>query len=632
MANKLYAEASIADIADAIREKNGTQTQYKVAQMGDAVRAITTGIEPEKYEWQQTPSAVQNYLDNVDYSGVAYDTSDVQDYATASEVPALAIGKDVTVEAGTLDVGGYRKSVPAGTQTIYNCIPGAYTPYSLDANGDIAQAGTLRPTKQLRQIRCATTNCRDLGGWACDGGHIKYGILYRSGEINAADADIFLNQLGLKIELDLTADGSPSAIPGIRYVAPGQAVYYSITQRDAWKTNLRAVFDAAKYNEPLIFHCSMGADRTGTLACIIEGLLGVSQSDLDKDYELTSFAAVSFLRRRDGNYQGGTADWKHLISAIQALSGSTFRDKCVNFVASLGFTASEINAFRAAMIDGTPETVTPEIDTFTVTNNLSHATSDNPATSAAEFQPYEANITPASGYVISEVQVTMGGVDITSQAFVGEQIPAGTLNITANGNYDVAWKSSINVNVPSQETPRLPAEYQEVEWVSGVGTTLDIPITESADWSLDIESDMEFLPGSSRTLVGMGTGSGCYFGKSADGKVEMGGSVYVTGATPTARNKIGYYVIPGKGYTKIGSTSASRTGSIHGTTWSPLGLSGYTGNGVKLYHLIIVTDGFITNDLIPCYRKSDTKIGLYDLVQSSFFAMSGGTVAKGGNV
>lgn len=42
MSKKLYEETNIQDIADAIRVKNGTQNQYTVAQMGNAVRAITT--------------------------------------------------------------------------------------------------------------------------------------------------------------------------------------------------------------------------------------------------------------------------------------------------------------------------------------------------------------------------------------------------------------------------------------------------------------------------------------------------------------------------------------------------------------------------------------------------------------
>ena len=40
MSKKLYEESSIQDIANAIREKNGTTTKYKVAEMGAAVTAL----------------------------------------------------------------------------------------------------------------------------------------------------------------------------------------------------------------------------------------------------------------------------------------------------------------------------------------------------------------------------------------------------------------------------------------------------------------------------------------------------------------------------------------------------------------------------------------------------------------
>ncbi len=43
MSKKLYEESSIRDIANAIREKNGTTTKYKVAEMGAAVRDLPTG-------------------------------------------------------------------------------------------------------------------------------------------------------------------------------------------------------------------------------------------------------------------------------------------------------------------------------------------------------------------------------------------------------------------------------------------------------------------------------------------------------------------------------------------------------------------------------------------------------------
>ena len=50
MAKKLYEEASVQAIAAAIREKNGGATKYKVAEMADAVRALSGS---EAVEWHQ---------------------------------------------------------------------------------------------------------------------------------------------------------------------------------------------------------------------------------------------------------------------------------------------------------------------------------------------------------------------------------------------------------------------------------------------------------------------------------------------------------------------------------------------------------------------------------------------------
>lgn len=51
MAEVLVQDSSLQDIADAIREKNGTETTYKPSEMGDAVRGISggggSGVPPE---------------------------------------------------------------------------------------------------------------------------------------------------------------------------------------------------------------------------------------------------------------------------------------------------------------------------------------------------------------------------------------------------------------------------------------------------------------------------------------------------------------------------------------------------------------------------------------------------------
>lgn len=51
-------------------------------------------------------------------------------------------------------------------------------------------------------------------------------------------------------------------------------------------------------NYPIIFHCRGGADRTGSLAFILNALQGVSEADLIKDYEFAKNRMVQHLMRR----------------------------------------------------------------------------------------------------------------------------------------------------------------------------------------------------------------------------------------------------------------------------------------------------------------------------------------------
>lgn len=427
MANKLYEESHIQDIALAIREQNGTSAKYTVAQMGEAVRAIQTGIEPDEHTWNQIPTAVKNFLDNVTYDPNDYSTSQIANYApsTADVNNTYPIGITVETDSGVLDRNGYEVAVQSGNTTLYNDIPNQYTEFVNRNNGAVLRAGTLKPTGALRQIKCATSNVRDLGGWTCDGGTVKYGKLFRGGELQEADLDIFLNQLGIRHELNLRgtaeAEGEVTALRDyVGYTCPEQYVWYTIADnyKETWKEILRCAFDCATKNKPMYFHCSAGADRTGTVACILEAILGMSQSDIDKDYELTSFATGvstdNAARRRN------ESEWQGLINQINALTvGSTFRDKVINWVASLGFTADEINAYRTAMIDGTPDVVSLNVETYTVTNTLGAVETDNTATTAVQYQPYEAELTAPDGYAISNLKITMGGVDVTASVFKG---------------------------------------------------------------------------------------------------------------------------------------------------------------------------------------------------------------------
>ena len=58
---------------------------------------------------------------------------------------------------------------------------------------------------------------------------------------------------------------------------------------ELYQQAIRCIIGWLGEGKTVYFHCAEGADRTGTLAFLIEALLGVSESDLSKDYELTTF-------------------------------------------------------------------------------------------------------------------------------------------------------------------------------------------------------------------------------------------------------------------------------------------------------------------------------------------------------
>lgn len=414
MAKKLYEEASVQDIAAAIREKTGGTETYKIAQMGNAVRGITGA---EAIAWHQCPEAVRNYLANVTYDPNDYTTSQIANYA-----PATAV------------VSNYKPiGQTAGGVTHYNEVPNVPTPF---ASG--REAGTLKPLDTLRWIRtrdgsAEAWNVRDLGGWSCDGGTVKYGLLIRGGRISAEDRAVLVGQLGVQHEIDLRGKEDRPPYDGdvatesplgsdVWFTIADKAASYALTPVATWQLYLRCVIDAVTHREPVYFHCTAGADRTGTLACVLEGLLGMSQSDIDKDYELTCFYSGTetdaAARRRN------EPEWKRLINAINAVSGDTFRDKCVHFaVGTCGMSMADINAYRAAMTNGTPETLHWY---QTIAKNLTGCTISNAASQVEYGEAYTATIAAESGKTLNSVVIKMGGVDITATAY---SAGSGAINI-----------------------------------------------------------------------------------------------------------------------------------------------------------------------------------------------------------
>ena len=102
------------------------------------------------------------------------------------------------------------------------------------------------------------------------------------------------------------------------------------------------LLDAKNY--PLVFHCIAGADRTGTLAYVVEALCGVSDGDMLFDWELTALVNLDVGFAHEKRYD-------KLVDGFLNYPGSTTAERVAAFVKSLGFTDADIARLREILLE-----------------------------------------------------------------------------------------------------------------------------------------------------------------------------------------------------------------------------------------------------------------------------------------
>lgn len=442
---------NIANAYDACEFKGATMPATEnSSNLARTIRSIPTGGSPsQNYAWNQMNDTVQRYLSNVVYDPSDYTTSRIGDYAYESvdyrkDSP---VGIEISIpEAGTLYIydgkGCMSYPVTVGSFTICNATPYHSSVYVVrNQNDNIVAAGVLKPTGRLRMINAGSNigNIRDMGGWSCDGGTLKYGYIFRGRELNGSvtlsedQIRLFVDYLGIRDEIDLREkeeiagdDGIYGTDDDIVSSALGPQVDYALyrigyygarneIQMERYRQLINRIVEDSAHMRPCYIHCVGGADRTGTICSLIEGICGVSQSDVDKDYEITSFSGDMRYRNTDSSSH---IDYKTWIESIEAMPGPTFRDKAIAYALWLGVTIEDINALRQAVIDGNPPVVRSPYPEVTVTTNLTHAVLTPPSVTPRIYEPYRAELAPAQGYdSLNVVSVTMDGVDITDSCY-----------------------------------------------------------------------------------------------------------------------------------------------------------------------------------------------------------------------
>ena len=225
-------------------------------------------------------------------------------------------------------------------------------------NQTFSKAYNFRTEGNVRSVCLdGVSNVRDLGGAVTkDGKTIKYGMLYRSanGDSITEKGKETVKKLGIKTDLDLRGDvidKSPFGdnvniikISGAYYNGHEAGVNGSEAYRNAFRDELKACANPDNY--PMIFHCAIGRDRTGTLSFILQALCGVEKDALIREYELSYLSVGGTL---DGN--------KQMVNTITAFydfvntyKGETFADKAGSLVKSLGVTDEDIASIRSILL------------------------------------------------------------------------------------------------------------------------------------------------------------------------------------------------------------------------------------------------------------------------------------------
>ena len=262
---------------------------------------------------------------------------------------------------------------------ITNLEPGKTYGWSVRIPGEFdnvsSSSFTVAPTLPRLMYAEGVHNLRDCGGWKGVGGRrVRFGRLFRSAGLrNSArkSGDSLLNvryspggrrvtdsglaalkdDLGIKTDIELRSLKEAmcmksSLIPEARWVHVPFLAYDFIDDDVKGRLQFVKIFRQLlkEENYPVLFHCSGGRDRTGTVSFLLLGLLGVAEDDLLRDWEATAFgdSALSF----------GSSRIIRLLDYLATRHGKDINARIENYVRSCGISEKEIAAFRELMLEG----------------------------------------------------------------------------------------------------------------------------------------------------------------------------------------------------------------------------------------------------------------------------------------
>ncbi|MBQ8250124.1 MAG: tyrosine-protein phosphatase [Clostridia bacterium] len=339
---------------------------------------IETSVYPEKVRLisdaiahyldpSNNSTALESYRAYYGYTGGLDAGRPVTFVYRASGLPA-----GTSVEGASLDVSESStyedaRTYDLGTDTneleIFNLKTGTKYYYRLNihlSNGcDVGATGSFETEATPRVLNIdGLVNVRDIGGWeTTDGKTIRQGLIYRGCELDGAVEPSYCltdtgflqmtNDLGIRFDLDLrpstdNKDGKDALGHGAIHKYYNSPMYSDILRDDGPEV-IRNIFSelAKAENYPIYIHCTYGRDRTGTVCYLLEAMLGVSDADLYRDYELSAFTD-SYV-----NY----AEFDTFVERIRSLEGDNTKERVENWLLSIGVSAKELESIREILLE-----------------------------------------------------------------------------------------------------------------------------------------------------------------------------------------------------------------------------------------------------------------------------------------
>ena len=222
------------------------------------------------------------------------------------------------------------------------------------------------------EIEGRVGNFRDFGGRrTADGRRVKQGMAYRghglndnsqTGDVPGAnrlmveDVKYLTGTLGIRTDLDLRSDeeiGGMKESPlgaGISFIKHSSQCYKYIfidVGKKAMAESFRVFCKPENY--PIYFHCIGGADRTGALAYVLNGVLGVSRQELETDWESTFYPRIPD-ENPDPNYWCRESHFNTGFSKY-GKDGDSWNRRIELYLLDCGVTEAEIETFRSIMLE-----------------------------------------------------------------------------------------------------------------------------------------------------------------------------------------------------------------------------------------------------------------------------------------